>query len=53
MSDFFTRIQEDQQIMNKYVHKQGFQSFYTLLRNQKDEEANNEEINNVYILYKY
>lgn len=38
MSDFFIRIQEDQTIMNKYVHKQGFQSFYTIHRNKKDEE---------------
>ena len=39
MPDFFTRINEDQKIMNKYVHKQGFQSFYTHQRNKKDEEA--------------
>ena len=50
MSDFFIRIQEDQTIMNKYVHKQGFQSFYTIHRNKKDEEfwmINTQSVNGV------
>lgn len=39
MPDFFQRIRDDQETMNKYVHKQGYQSFYTIVRNKKDEES--------------
>ena len=33
LTSFFDRIRKDQLIMNKYVHKQGYQSFYLKMRN--------------------
>lgn len=36
MAPFFDKIREDQLVMNKYVHKQGYQSFYLKLRNETE-----------------
>ena len=36
LASFFDRIRKDQLIMNKYVHKQGYQSFYLKMRNDTE-----------------
>ena len=36
MAPFFDRIRRDQLVMNKYVHKQGYQSFYLKQRNETE-----------------
>ena len=36
LTSFFDRIRKDQLIMNKYVHKQGYQSFYLKMRNDTE-----------------
>ena len=38
MAPFFDKIREDQLVMNKYVHKQGYQAFYLKLRNETELE---------------